>query len=206
MNGPSYDEPRRSRKRTKFETPNDPSLARPVTWRAALVSLATVAALLVFGFFFFRTPTSTAWGWNEQQIFAGSPTADEYLARLADAGATWSRQRPETKDAVSQRIREMGVGCRRLIDADHRPLSADEQAALKQLCRTWLGEFIDVEFDLRRDRITPREARDAMDRIVDKLVEGLRSLRADVKDAAARRKTARRASQEERRPPRRSSF
>ncbi len=174
------------------ETPN--AAARGVepkrrgSWRAAAVGLAATAAAVTLGFFVFRSlpeptallptplePTEVAWGWNAPDLFAGSPTPLEYLRRLADAGNEWSDERPETKPAVAQRIREMRMGCQRLIDHQHAPLAPNQDAALKQLCRKWLGQFNDLQVELEQDERTPREAREAMDQIVAKLTQRLRS-------------------------------
>ncbi len=174
------------------ETPN--AAARGVepkrrgSWRAAAVGLAAIAAAVTLGFFVFRSlpeptallptplePTEVAWGWNAPDLFAGSPTPLEYLRRLADAGNEWSDERPETKPAVAQRIREMRIGCQRLIDHQHAPLAPNQDAALKQLCRKWLGQFNDLQVELEQDERTPREAREAMDQIVAKLTQRLRS-------------------------------
>ncbi|MEY4179928.1 MAG: hypothetical protein RLY70_3502 [Planctomycetota bacterium] len=174
------------------ETPN--AAARGVepkrrgSWRAATVGLAAIAAAVTLGFFVFRSlpeptallptplePTEVAWGWNAPDLFAGSPTPLEYLRRLADAGNEWSDERPETKPAVAQRIREMRIGCQRLIDHQHAPLAPNQDAALKQLCRKWLGQFNDLQVELEQDERTPREAREAMDQIVAKLTQRLRS-------------------------------
>jgi hypothetical protein len=158
------------------------------SWRAAAVGLAATAAAVTLGFFVFRSlpeptalqptalePTEVAWGWNAPDLFAGSPTPLEYLRRLADAGNEWSDERPETKPAVAQRIREMRIGCQRLIDHQHAPLAPNQDAAFKQLCRKWLGQFNDLQAELEQDERTPREAREAMDQIVAKLTQRLRS-------------------------------
>jgi hypothetical protein len=124
-----------------------------------------------------RRPSLRLWpgAGTRTDLFAGSPTPLEYLRRLADAGNEWSNERPETKPAVAQRIRELRVGCQRLIDHQHAPLSPIQDAALKQLCHKWLGQFNEVLAELEQDQRTPREARESIDEIVAKLTRRLRS-------------------------------
>jgi hypothetical protein len=150
---------------------------RSLGWITVLSTVAAVAIIWVgWQFAVKRTPPPAGgWGWNQSDLFAGNPTPDEYLNRLADAGAKWRNKRPETQAEVAKRIRELRAGCQRLIDGDHPPLSADQSAALKTLCRKWAGQFDEVLANLEASRQTPLEARTAIDEIVDKLVARLRS-------------------------------
>ncbi len=143
---------------------------------AVAISAAAVAVLWLRGQSGVApSPPAGGWGWNQRDLFAGSPTPDEYLNRLADAGAKWRNKRPESKSDVGQRIRELRAGCQRLIDGNHPPLSTDQETALKTLCQKWAGQFDTVLADLDADRRTPLEARSAIDEVVDKLVTRLRS-------------------------------
>lgn len=149
---------------------------RGARWGVALALVS--AAAIVIGIVMFRpqpAPIAAGWGWNERELLQGSPSADEYLARLADAGAKWRNKRPESKEAVVQRIREMRTGCQRLIDARHPPLSPEQELAFKQLCRKWAGQFDQILSDLEANKLAPLEARNSMDAIVDKLEKRLRS-------------------------------
>lgn len=154
-----------------------PSRRLITNWVAWAALAAAVAMVWVGGRALFPPKPSPAsgWGWNQQDLFAGSPTPTEYLNQLADAGAKWRNKRPESKAEVVQRIRELRAGCQRLIDGDHPPLSEDQQVSLKMLCRKWAGQFDAVLDDLNADRQTPLAARTAIDEIVDKLVARLRS-------------------------------
>ncbi|MFM7073088.1 MAG: hypothetical protein ACKO38_14975 [Planctomycetota bacterium] len=154
-----------------------PSRRRINKWATLAAIAAAVAMIWVGGRTLFQPKPSPSggWGWSQQDLLAGSPTSAEYLNRLADAGAKWRNKRPETKAEVGQRIRELRAGCQRLIDGEHPPLSEEQQAALKTLCRKWAGQFDVVLDDLNEDRQTPLAARAAIDEIVDKVVARLRS-------------------------------
>jgi hypothetical protein len=151
---------------------------RSLGWIGSLAVIAATMAVAWIGWRVVLIPAPApvgGWGWNQQDLFAGSPTAAEYLNRLADAGAKWRNKRPETKGEVGQRIREMRAGCQRLIDGKHPPLSDEQSASLQALCRKWAGQFDEVLANLDADRLEPIEARAAIDEIVDKLVARLRS-------------------------------
>jgi len=97
--------------------PPRPEPARPAWYRRSIaVSLATAAAVAI-AVFALRPPQSpapaagVAWGWASAN---GLPSAGDDAAvyrQLRDKAGEWFKKRPETPEALSQRLGEFRQGC-----------------------------------------------------------------------------------------------
>jgi hypothetical protein len=144
------------------------------TW--AWVSMLTTAALVLLaaGFLFMQPDQpQVTWGWNEPNLFQGQPTPKAYLEQLASSSEIWFKKRPETAADVSKRIREMQMGCDRLIAHDHPPLNATQKTWLVEKCKAWRDKF-SAQLTAVESGISPLTVRQAMDDIVNQLAGKLR--------------------------------
>lgn len=105
---------------------------------AAAILAALAASLLIgVGVWSWRSSQPAApWGWNLTDALAAA-APDVYLERLATGAAEWSAVTPATESALAGRLREMLVGCDRLIAAPHEPLAAADREWLVEKCRAW---------------------------------------------------------------------
>ncbi len=153
--------------------------ALPWYRRAWVASLATAATVLlaVASWLWFRPAQQpagpTAWGWDRPGALREDSAPGDYLNGLAGAAQEWSRQRPETPQALARRIGQMRQGCSTLILAEHRPLKAEDRKWLVERCRAWAARFDRHLADLEAGK-DALEVRREMDQTVERLVQALR--------------------------------
>lgn len=82
-------------------------------------------------------PAPIGWGRARAGALVEDGNAQEYLRRLQAEADEWFKKRPEDATTLGRRIDEFREGCRQLIAAPHRPLSADDRTLLVERCRTW---------------------------------------------------------------------
>lgn len=156
--------------------PASASRPRPVRWFVA--GLATAAAIAVGAFFGWdriQGPQQVAsgWGWSKLNAFPADVSRAEYLKTLADQAEEWRRKRPETPQALAQRISEFREGCSRLILADHQPLPPADRKWLVERCRVWAKKLDDQLAELEAGKPVAT-VRSQVDDVVDKLTKALR--------------------------------
>lgn len=119
------------------------------------------------------------WGWSAPGVLAAAP-ADEYLERLAAAGAEWFRTPAGTEAALAGRLDELLAGCDRLIAAPHAPLAAADRDWLVEKCRTWRDALAGQRTSLAAAHDVAA-TRAAADETVAKLVAALRRRAAEIR-------------------------
>ena len=152
------------------------SRQRPVRWFVA--GLATAAAIAVGAFFGWQRvqgpqQVASGWGWSKPNAFPSDVTRAEYLKTLADEAEEWRRKKPDTPQALAQRISEFREGCSRLILAEHKPLPQADRKWLVERCRVWAKKLDDQLADLEAGKPIPA-VRAQVDDVVDKLTKALR--------------------------------
>jgi hypothetical protein len=156
--------------------PTSESRARPVRW--FLTGLATAAAIAVGAFYGWQRvqgpqQVASGWGWTKPNAFPSDVTRANYLKTLADEAEEWRRKKPDTPQALAQRISEFREGCSRLILAEHKPLPAADRKWLVERCRVWAKKLDDQLADLEAGKPTAT-VRAQVDDVVDKLTKALR--------------------------------
>jgi hypothetical protein len=156
--------------------PTSASRPRPVRWFIA--GLATAAAIAVGAFFGWERiqgpqQVASGWGWGKPNAFPADVSRAEYLKTLADEAEDWRRKRPDTPQALAQRISEFREGCSRLILADHQPLPPADRKWLVERCRVWAKKLDDQLADLEAGKPIAT-VRSQVDDVVDKLTKALR--------------------------------
>lgn len=141
--------------------------------------LATSAAALAIGFFLgdrFGPPAqqvATGWGWQRPGALDAIGSQSEYLNHLANAADEWFKKRPETPVALAKRIGEFRDGCTTLLLAEHRPLTAETKAWLRERCSVWAGK-LDAHRTALEAGQSVQTVRDAADDTIRKLIEAMR--------------------------------
>jgi hypothetical protein len=121
-----------------------------------------------------QPPTApTGWGWSKPNAFPNDVTRKQYLAVLADEAEQWRNKRPDTREALAQRINEFRQGCSRLILADHKPLPPPDDKWLVEKCRQWAGK-LDANLAALEAGQDVLAVRGEVDQLVDKLAKTLR--------------------------------
>ncbi len=156
--------------------PTSASRPRPARWFVA--GLATAAAIAVGAFFGWERiqgpqQVASGWGWSKPNAFPADVSRAEYLKTLADEAEEWRRKRPETPQALAQRISEFREGCSRVILADHKPLPPADRKWLVERCRVWAKKLDDQLADLEAGKPLAT-VRSQVDDVVDKLTKALR--------------------------------
>jgi hypothetical protein len=156
--------------------PTSATRPRPVRWFVA--GLATAAAIAVGAFFGWERiqgpqQVAAGWGWSKPNAFPADVSRAEYLKTLADDAEEWRRKRPDTPQALAQRISEFREGCSRLILADHPPLPSADRKWLVERCRVWAKKLDDQLANLEAGKPIA-SVRGQVDDIVDKLTKALR--------------------------------
>jgi hypothetical protein len=129
-----------------------PSLPARSRWyrRGWVLSLTTIAAALLVVAAAVRwhavEPRQAgvavvAWGWSRPGALSQELPRADYLNRLADEAHEWFDRRPEDRAGLARRLAEFRQGCTTLIQARHRPLSAEDRAWLVEKCRAWAAKF-----------------------------------------------------------------
>jgi hypothetical protein len=85
--------------------------------------------------------TAARWGWLKADALPTDVKPADYLDRIADLNDEWDKQRPETAEALAQRISEWRLGCARLQLQEHRPLDPKEKEWLLEKCRKWAHDI-----------------------------------------------------------------
>jgi hypothetical protein len=153
---------------------------RPARLRWFVAGLATAAAVAVGAVLIRDRPggspqvAKTEWGWNRPDAFTKDVTREQYLNGLADAAEEWRRKRPDTPQALAQRINEFREGCSRLILAEHKPLPPKDQEWLRDRCRAWAKKFDEELAEVEAGK-GPLAVRGEVDETVNKLVAALRN-------------------------------
>ena len=125
------------------------------------------------------TAAASPWGWNKPGARAEDVPPARYLERLADAADEWFNKRPEDALGLARRLGEFRQGCSLLIQAEHRPLPAEERKWLVRRCREWgvqldkLQEALDAGQEVA-------QVRTAADETIKKLIDALRSRAEDL--------------------------
>lgn len=161
---------------SRLPRPTSQSRPRPVRWFVA--GLATAAAIAVgafFGWERFGSPQQVAsgWGWTRPNAFPADVSRAEYLKTLADEAEEWRKKRPDTPQALAQRISEFREGCSRLILAEHQPLPPADRKWLVERCRVWAKKLDDQLADLEAGKPIATVG-GQVDDVVDKLSKALR--------------------------------
>jgi hypothetical protein len=150
--------------------------ARPVRWFVAgLATAAAVAVVAVVGWDRIPGPpqvAKTGWGWTKPDAFPVGVSREQYLKALADEAEEWRRKRPDTPQALAQRINEFRQGCSRLILAEHKPLPPADRKWLVERCQTWAKKLDAQLADLEAGKTT-ESVRAQVDDTVDRLVKAL---------------------------------
>jgi hypothetical protein len=100
-------------------------------------------------------------------------TRKQYLTALADGAEQWRGKRPDTPQALAQRINEFRQGCSQLILADHKPLAPGDRNWLVDKCHLWASK-LDVDLAALENGKDVLAVRAEVDQMVDKLVKTLR--------------------------------
>jgi hypothetical protein len=163
------------RLRTYLKQEEKPRLrVRPVIW-IGVAAAAGIAGLMIWNAWSNDGGSSRpGWGWARSGALAQGGTDKEYFARLADEADEWFRNKPDSRDALAQRIREMRQGCTALLAANHRPLSPDQKTALNERCRAWDKKFAQQLEELAAGADVEKTRSEA-DATVEKLVRALRN-------------------------------
>jgi hypothetical protein len=169
----------------------DPQPPRPrLAWyqQPWLVSLATAACVLAAvyavrvafptppvekGNGTVEPPPVLAWGWDKPGVLKQDVPAREYLGNLARAAEEWSKQRPETAQALARRLNEFRAGCSTLILTKHEPLNERDRIWLKDRCIEWAEEITKSLAKLEEDGQI-QAVRDETDKLVEKIAKSLK--------------------------------
>lgn len=166
----------------------EPTAARPAAKprsRSWGLMLVTTAAALAVGFFLgdrFGPPppqVATGWGWQRPGALDAVGSQKEYLNHLANAADEWFKKRPETPAALAKRISEFRDGCTTLLLAEHRPLTAETKAWLRERCSVWAGKLDAHRAALEAGQPVPT-VRDAADDTIRKLIQAMRKKAEEV--------------------------
>lgn len=138
-----------------------------VTLAAALLIAATAWRLR-------PEPAPTGWGWDRSGALAVALPPDQYLNHLADSANEWFNKRPESADALAQRLREFRQGCDALIAAPHTTLAKADRDWLVERCRAWSGKLDGHLADLSTGAKPLEQVRSEADETVRKLMQAIR--------------------------------
>ncbi len=120
------------------------------------------------------------WGWLSEDAFPRDVSAAVYLNTLANGGEEWSAQRPKTRAAVEQRLREFRDGCDQLLAASHQPLAPEDRDLLVQRCKRISGKLDAYLHDLTFPDNDPLVIRGYVDELIKQFVDRLREHAKDV--------------------------
>jgi hypothetical protein len=140
---------------------------------------SALAAMLLIGFFVVQSrignrAAMTSWGWGRSGALAVDMPAPAYLNHLAGVAQEWSRERPETKEGLARRLRELRTNCDALIAAPHPPLVAADRAWLVERCRAWATTFDQQLVELQTGKKAIVDVQAEADATVNKLITALR--------------------------------
>lgn len=147
---------------------------RSLGWGA----VGMAAAALVLGLTIWTRPPTPAggWGFDRPGALAVAGTPDEYLTSLCQSAAEWFRKRPETREALEQRIVQFRRGCQTLLQAPHRPLSPEQKTSLANACAATIAELDNLLTRLRSGRENVLVLREDSDRVIRTLIGTLQTL------------------------------
>lgn len=149
--------------------------AGPRPRRRLVVLLATVAGIAVVALtLWLQRPPATGWGWDRPGALALDMPADQYLNHLADSADEWFKKRPDTPEALAQRLREFRHGCDTLIAAPHEPLAQADREWLVERCRAWSGKLDGHLADLSSGTKSLEQVQTEADETVRKLMQAIR--------------------------------
>lgn len=137
--------------------------------------IAVAATVLISIAFWLSRPPVTGWGFNRSGVLTADLPPDQYLDQLAVAADDWFNQRPDTREALAQRLQQFSEGCQTLIEAPHPQLSPEDRAWLIERCQVWKGKIDNQLADLNAGAKSIEEVRAAADQTINTLIKALRS-------------------------------
>ena len=142
--------------------------------RRVKLGVVALVALVLLAFWAGREshPEPVPWGWQNQSAFRKTTSGNAYLEQLASAAQGWYRKRPESAEAVSERILQFRTGCNQLIFADHASLDEPDREWLVERCRAW-SEKLNQHLIAVEAGQSPLEVRAEADETVGRLIEAL---------------------------------
>lgn len=150
----------------------------PMLRRSALLALAAML-LLAVGLWQFQGVAPhqgvarASWGWDKPGAIPENGSSSEYLTALAESGNEWFKKVPEDHAALETRLHEFDDGCKRLIEAPHRPLNPEDKKWLVERCQKWKAKIVAHLADLAQTGDVDR-VRSEADETVRTLVSALR--------------------------------
>ena len=118
--------------------------ANPSGVSRRLISLAAVVGFLGLSLYYIVSLVQTdasSWGWQSKMAVTETTTPSEYLQTLSRSGLEWFDQRRGTPAQLAARLEEFSLGCQRLIESPHAPLSDADRKWLIEKCQTWKGKI-----------------------------------------------------------------
>jgi len=155
---------------------SEPTRSARSWFRNARRMLTAVAVMLMvsLGIWLQWRPAPRGWGFDQPGALQVQLSAPRYLEHLATQAAVWFKQRPATKPALEQRLREFRHGCDTLIDAPHSQLAAADRAWLVERCRVWSAKLDGHLADLSGGEKSVEQVRAESDATINTLIQALR--------------------------------
>jgi len=95
-----------------------------------------------------------------------------YLQELATAAEAWGNKKPDTPEALAQRIGEFRMGCSAILLATHEPLPEADRIWLSQRCKSWAAALDRHVTEIESGQPVD-EVRNAVDSTVTKIAAAL---------------------------------
>ena len=142
--------------------------------------LGALAATVLVGFMIWRggtlgpTPAKPGAIIGDPTLLAqNSPTPEQFFQALAESSLAWFDQHPRDSDELDKLMRRLSDNFQQLIDDN--PLTDKERKWFKTKCLAWKQKVDDLVVELGTNRQEFGSSRDAVDDIIMKMIEVLKT-------------------------------
>lgn len=158
------------------DTPETPATLPTIRIGRTEYILSGIAAVLLVGLIsWLNQPTiPPGWGFDRPGALTQQMPTDAYLNHIADAANEWFDKRPETKEALEQRLKQFINGCQTLIDAEHAQLAEEDREWLRERCIVWKANLEAQLAELNSASHSLEAVREKSDETIEKLMQALR--------------------------------
>ncbi|MCR9201346.1 MAG: hypothetical protein NXI04_22105 [Planctomycetaceae bacterium] len=158
---------------TKSPVPDPPPRG---SRRAAWVAVVAMSLMLGAVVWQFHGGSDSAGVLGEANLTANDvATSAEYFQRIADSGQNWFGQPRDTTQQLTSLLQDVSSNCEKLINSRHAALTDAERDWFVEKCGDWKTKFDTVLAQLSAGEIDASEAREQSDKVMNRLVDVLRS-------------------------------